>query len=65
VIVTAQSGVPGDVDNGKIVSGSPAFDNKQWLKSVSIFNRLPELAKALRAAAPTASTKQRDREQQD
>jgi UDP-3-O-[3-hydroxymyristoyl] glucosamine N-acyltransferase len=65
VIVTAQSGVPGDVDNGKIVSGSPAFDNKQWLKSVSIFNRLPELAKALRTAAPTASTKQRDREQQD
>lgn len=48
VIVTAQSGTHGDIPAGSVVSGSPAFDNKQWLRAVAIFNRLPELARALR-----------------
>ncbi len=60
VIVTAQSGIPGDVEDGKIVSGSPAFDNKQWLKSVSIFNKLPELAKAVRAATAGGQSSKKD-----
>lgn len=50
-IATAQSGIPGDVNAGTVVSGSPAIDNKQWLRSVAVFNRLPELAKAVREAA--------------
>ncbi len=50
-IATAQTGIPNDVEAGKLVSGYPAIDNKQWLRSVAIFNRLPELAKAVRAAA--------------
>jgi UDP-3-O-[3-hydroxymyristoyl] glucosamine N-acyltransferase len=53
VIATAQSGIPNDVEDGKLVSGYPAIDNKQWLKSVSVFNKLPELAKAVRAASST------------
>jgi UDP-3-O-[3-hydroxymyristoyl] glucosamine N-acyltransferase len=52
VIVTAQSGTHGDIPAGSMVSGSPAFDHKQWLRAVGIFSKLPELAKALRAAAP-------------
>ena len=48
VIVTAQSGTHGDIPPGTMVSGSPAFDHKQWLRAVSIFNKLPELAKAVR-----------------
>ena len=48
VIVTAQSGTHGDIPPGAMVSGSPAFDHKQWLRAVGIFNRLPELAKAVR-----------------
>jgi UDP-3-O-[3-hydroxymyristoyl] glucosamine N-acyltransferase len=48
VIVTAQSGVPGDVPAGKTVSGSPAFDNRQWLRSVAIFNKLPDLIRDLK-----------------
>ncbi len=48
VIVTAQSGTHGDIPPGSVVSGSPAFDNKQWLRSVAVFNRLPELSRALR-----------------
>jgi UDP-3-O-[3-hydroxymyristoyl] glucosamine N-acyltransferase len=48
VIVTAQSGTHGDIPAGSMVSGSPAFDHKQWLRAVGLFNRLPELAKAIR-----------------
>ncbi len=58
-IATAQSGIPNNVEAGKMVSGYPAIDNKQWLRSVSVFNRLPELAKALRAmtaARPSQET---------
>ena len=47
VIMTAQSGVSHDVPAGKILSGSPAFDNRIWLRAVTLFQRLPELAKRL------------------
>jgi UDP-3-O-[3-hydroxymyristoyl] glucosamine N-acyltransferase len=47
-IATAQSGIPNDVAPGKVVSGYPAVDNRQWLRSVAIFNRLPELIRNLR-----------------
>ncbi len=50
VIVTAQSGVGGDVPPGKIVSGSPAYDNKQWLRVSALMPRLPELLKRLERA---------------
>ena len=49
VIVTAQSGTHGDIPAGAIVSGSPAFDHKEWLRAVGIFNKLPEFAKAVRS----------------
>jgi UDP-3-O-[3-hydroxymyristoyl] glucosamine N-acyltransferase len=51
VIVTAQSGTHGDIPAGSMISGSPAFDHKQWLRSVSAFARLPELMRALRGKA--------------
>lgn len=43
VIVTAQSGVGGNIEAGKIISGSPAYDNRQWLRVCAIMPRLPEL----------------------
>jgi UDP-3-O-[3-hydroxymyristoyl] glucosamine N-acyltransferase len=51
VVVTAQSGTHGDVASGSMISGSPAFDHKQWRKSVALFAKLPELAKAIRGGA--------------
>jgi len=48
VVATAQSGIPNDVENGKMVSGYPAMDNKQWLRCVAAFQRLPEIMKAVR-----------------
>ena len=51
VIATAQTGIPNDVEAGKVVSGYPAIDNRQWLRAVAIFSRLPELARRLRSSA--------------
>jgi len=47
-VATAQSGIPNDVAAGKVVSGYPAIDNRQWLRCVTLFERLPELTKPLR-----------------
>jgi len=47
-VATAQSGIPSDVADGSTVSGYPAIENRQWLRSVVVFNKLPELAKTVR-----------------
>ena len=44
-ILTAQSGISHDILPGQMISGSPGFDNRVWLRAVSIFQRLPELVK--------------------
>lgn len=48
VIVTAKSATSHDVENGKIISGVPAFDNRDWLRSTAAFRRLGEMARTLR-----------------
>lgn len=50
VIITAQSGTHGDIPDGSMVSGSPAFDHKLWLRCMAVFPKLPELAKLLRTS---------------
>ncbi len=52
-IATAQSGIPNDVEPGKMVSGYPAIENRQWLRCVAVFNKLPEVAKAARGGKKT------------
>jgi UDP-3-O-[3-hydroxymyristoyl] glucosamine N-acyltransferase len=47
VILTAQSAVSHDVPPGKVISGSPGFDNRTWLRAAAIFQRLPDLLKRL------------------
>ncbi|HXS78217.1 MAG TPA: UDP-3-O-(3-hydroxymyristoyl)glucosamine N-acyltransferase [Terracidiphilus sp.] len=47
VILTAQSAVSHDIAPGKMISGSPGFDNRIWLRAVTIFQRLPELLKRI------------------
>ncbi len=48
VLITAQSGVSSDLPDGAKVSGYPATDNRQWLRSTVVYNRLPELAREVR-----------------
>jgi len=47
VILTAQTGISHDIPAGKTISGSPGFDNRVWLRAVTVFQRLPELLKRL------------------
>lgn len=47
VVATAQTGIPNSVEAGSFVSGYPAIDNRDWLKSSAVFRRLPELRKTV------------------
>ncbi len=48
VIASSKCGIHCDIEEGEIVSGFPAMKNKSWLRSSSLFKKLPELAKKLR-----------------
>lgn len=48
-IVTAKSATSHDVEPGKVISGIPAFDNREWLRSAAAFRKLGEMASRLRA----------------
>lgn len=50
-VVYAQSGIGGDVEAGTAVSGSPAFDAREWLRAQSAYPRLPELLRTVRQLA--------------
>ncbi len=47
-VIYAQSGIGGDVAPGAVMSGSPAFDAKEWLRSATAFQKLPELLRRMR-----------------
>jgi UDP-3-O-[3-hydroxymyristoyl] glucosamine N-acyltransferase len=51
VVATAQSGIPSDVPPGRVVSGYPAIDNRQWLRAVACLQRLPEVLRQLQRQA--------------
>ncbi len=40
VVLTAKSATSHDVPAGKVISGIPAFDNRDWLRSTAAFRRL-------------------------
>jgi UDP-3-O-[3-hydroxymyristoyl] glucosamine N-acyltransferase len=46
-IATAQTGIPSSVEPGSVISGYPAINNRDWLKSSAIFRKLPELRKTI------------------
>lgn len=48
-VVTPQSGIANSVEDGRTVSGSPAIDHRNWLRSSAAFSRLPEMQKTVRS----------------
>jgi UDP-3-O-[3-hydroxymyristoyl] glucosamine N-acyltransferase len=48
VVLTAKSATSHDVPAGKVISGIPAFDNRDWLRSTAAFRRLGEMQRKLR-----------------
>lgn len=47
-VLTAKSATSHDVDPGKMISGIPAFENKDWLRSTAAFHKLGEFARRLK-----------------
>jgi UDP-3-O-[3-hydroxymyristoyl] glucosamine N-acyltransferase len=47
-VIYAQSGIGGDVPAGAVMSGSPAFDARDWLRAITAFPKLPELLRRMR-----------------
>ncbi|MEF9437664.1 MAG: UDP-3-O-(3-hydroxymyristoyl)glucosamine N-acyltransferase [Candidatus Mariimomonas ferrooxydans] len=47
VMVGAQSGIGNDIPDGQVFSGSPAIPHKTWLRSQSIYSKLPDYIKRL------------------
>ncbi|MDQ5837890.1 MAG: UDP-3-O-(3-hydroxymyristoyl)glucosamine N-acyltransferase, partial [Acidobacteriota bacterium] len=47
-VLTAKSATSHNVPAGKMLSGIPAFDNRDWLRSTAAFRRLGEMQRALR-----------------
>lgn len=47
-VLTAKSATSHDVEPGKIMSGIPAFENRDWLRSTAAFQKLGETARRLR-----------------
>jgi UDP-3-O-[3-hydroxymyristoyl] glucosamine N-acyltransferase len=50
-VAPAQTGIPGDVAAGAVVSGYPAMDNREWLRMVAAEKRLPELLRKMRGGS--------------
>lgn len=48
VVITAKSATSHDVEPGKIISGVPAFDNRDWLRSTAAYRRLGDMARTIR-----------------
>lgn len=48
VVITAKSATSHDVENGKILSGIPAFENRDWLRSTAAYRRLGDMARTIR-----------------
>jgi UDP-3-O-[3-hydroxymyristoyl] glucosamine N-acyltransferase len=47
-VIYAQSGIGGDVKAGAVMSGSPAFEAREWLRAITAFPKLPDLLKTVR-----------------
>lgn len=47
-VITAKSATSHDVEPGKVISGIPGFDNRDWLRSTAAFRRLGEMSQRLR-----------------
>jgi len=48
VVLTAKSATSHDIPAGKMISGIPAFDNRDWLRSTAAFRRLGEMQRTIR-----------------
>jgi UDP-3-O-[3-hydroxymyristoyl] glucosamine N-acyltransferase len=61
VVLTAKSATSHDIPAGKIISGIPAFDNKDWLRSTAAFRRLGQMQRTVRELERRLTTDDTDK----
>ncbi|HVE58056.1 MAG TPA: UDP-3-O-(3-hydroxymyristoyl)glucosamine N-acyltransferase [Pyrinomonadaceae bacterium] len=61
-VITAKSATSHDVEDGKIISGIPAFDNRDWLRSIAAFRRLGEMSRTVRDLEKQVAELQREKQ---
>ena len=61
VVLTAKSATSHDIPAGKVISGIPAFDNKDWLRSTAAFRRLGDIQRAVRELQRKLTTDDREK----
>lgn len=61
VVLTAKSATSHDIPAGKIISGIPAFDNKDWLRSTAAFRRLGQIQRTVRELEKKLTTDDTDK----
>ena len=60
-MIAAQSGIMGEIEKG-VYAGTPVIAHTQWLKSVALFARLPELSKRIKALEDKIATLSKEAE---
>ncbi len=60
-VITAKSATSHDVDDGRVISGIPAFDNRDWLRSTAVYRRLWEFARTIRDLENRLAKLEKDR----
>lgn len=56
VVVTAKSATSHNIAAGKVISGIPAFDNREWLRSIAAFQRLGSMQRTIRTLEARLAT---------
>lgn len=59
-VFTAKSGISHDVEPGKVMSGIPAFENRDWLRSTAAFRKLGDLVRTVRDIERRLSKMEKD-----
>jgi UDP-3-O-[3-hydroxymyristoyl] glucosamine N-acyltransferase len=60
VVLTAKSATSHDIPAGKVISGIPAFDNRDWLRATAAFRRLGEMQRKIRELEKHVKTDKTD-----
>lgn len=60
VVLTAKSATSHNVPAGRVISGIPAFDNRDWLRSTAAFRRLGDMQRTLRTLAARLAALEKD-----
>lgn len=63
-VLTAKSATSHDIEPGRVISGIPGFDNKEWLRSTAAFRRLGDLSRRIREIERTIVSTQGDGDEQ-